>query len=77
VDLLTRALDVQDEWMVGGRHVEERVVTFAGASAVEAVEANIEAAGVVLNLWLAVCIHGACVDTYDRFKALSTVLAVH
>jgi hypothetical protein len=35
--------------MVCGRDVEERVVSITGAATVEAVEANIEAGGVILN----------------------------
>jgi hypothetical protein len=35
--------------MVSGRHVEERVISVACASAIEAVEANIEASGIVLS----------------------------
>jgi hypothetical protein len=38
--------------MVCGRDVEEGVVSITGAAAVEAVEANIEAGGVVLGLLL-------------------------
>ena len=33
--------------MVRGRHVEERVVAIAGTSAIETVEAHIEARGIV------------------------------
>jgi hypothetical protein len=38
--------------MACGRDVEERVVSITGAAAIEAVEANIEAGGVVLGLLL-------------------------
>jgi hypothetical protein len=52
LDLLSRTLDVEHKRMVCGRDVEERVVSITGAAAVEAVEANIEAGGVVLGLLL-------------------------
>lgn len=48
-DLLARASDVQDQRMVRRGNVEERVVTIAGAAAVEAEEADIETGGVVLG----------------------------
>lgn len=53
------------------------MVSVACASAVEAVEANIEAAGVVLRSWLASHMYGVYTNAYDRVKALSTVLSVH
>jgi hypothetical protein len=63
--------------VVRGRHVEERVVSVACASAVEAVEANVEAAGVVLRSRLASYMHGVYMNAYDGVKALGTVLSVH
>lgn len=47
--MLARALDVQDERMACLGSVEGGVVSLARAAAVEAEEANIETAGVVLS----------------------------
>jgi len=78
LDLLARALDVQDEGMVCRGYVEETVISFACASAVEAVEANIEASRVVLSTRLAVeALRSCSKDSYDRVKALGAVLSVH
>jgi hypothetical protein len=49
-DLLSRALDVQDEGVVRGGYVQEGVVSVAGTTAVEAIEANIETGRVILSL---------------------------
>jgi hypothetical protein len=45
--MLSCALNVEDEWVVRGRDVEESMVSIAGTASVEAVEANIEAGRVV------------------------------
>jgi hypothetical protein len=58
-DLLSRALDVQDEGMVRGGYMQERVVPVAGTTTIEAVEANIEASRVVLSLLSAEALHEA------------------
>jgi hypothetical protein len=49
LDPFPRALDIQDKRVVGGGYVEEGVVLLASAATVEAVEAYIEPAGVILG----------------------------
>jgi hypothetical protein len=46
--MFARALDVQNKRVVCGGDMEDGVAPIAGAAAVEAVEANIEASGIVL-----------------------------
>jgi hypothetical protein len=53
LDLLSCTLDVQNEGMARRGDVEECVISVTCAPAVEAVEANIEAGGVVLGASLA------------------------
>jgi hypothetical protein len=48
-DPLARALDIEDQRVASCRGVEGRVATLACAAAVEAVETDIETAGVVLS----------------------------
>lgn len=57
--------------------MKERVVSVAGASAVEAVEANIEAGGVVLSLGQFWRRQEALESSYDRVEALGAVFAVY
>jgi hypothetical protein len=47
-NMLARALYVQNERMICGGDMEDRVAPIACAATVEAVEANIEASGIVL-----------------------------
>lgn len=53
--ILARTFDIQDERMVGRREVESRMAAVARTSTVEAREANIKSAGVVLKLCSARC----------------------
>jgi hypothetical protein len=46
-DPLACALDVQDEWVVRRRNMEESMVSITRTSTVETVEAHIKAGGVI------------------------------
>lgn len=76
MDLFARALDVQDKRVAFLGGVEGGMVSFARAAAVEAEEANIQAAGVILRCvspcWSLECLWLAC----NRVEALRAVFAI-
>jgi hypothetical protein len=78
--MLARALDVENERVVRGGDMEDRVASVACAAAVEAVKTNIKASGIVLYSQLAKVTRPQHYNVrecaYDRIETLGAVFSV-